>query len=278
MMNTQTNNNAVEYRFLIEKAIKEPGTISECYSLFHNYSLLNTLHVGYQQMKRFGTITPIRGFRAWNDLNRKIKKGEEALEVLFPKMVTITKDKDGNPLKDKDGKPISKKICVGFMPKKIHFAYSQTEILDKSKAEKEVKLDKLKDFDWKLACKNLGIKIVNYDMTDGNCQGWARPDQMELAINPVCKTPMKTAIHEMAHCLMHGKECKYTREIREVQAETTNYIILTLLGADDTLTSDCRGYIQNWLKDNELDDKICKEIINAANKILEAGTGKKQEG
>ena len=72
---------------------------------------------------------------------------------------------------------------------------------------------------------------------------------------------------------MH-KDSKLSRELKEVQAESVTYIVCTMLGASEQTLKESRGYIQNWLKQNELTDDISKEIINTANKILEAGTGK----
>jgi antirestriction protein ArdC len=267
----------VDYSNLIQQAIKEPGTIAACYSLFHDYSLLNTMLVGMQQMKRFGQITPIKGFRAWNDLNRKVKKGEKALEVLFPVFGKFPKkDENGNEVKDENGKTVMIPYIKGFTPKHIHFAYSQTEIMDKSKEEKKANTVELKEFDYKRVCEQFGIKLIPYDMLDGNCQGYARVDKQELAINPAATQPIKTAVHEIAHCLMH-KDSKLSRELKEVQAEGVTYIVCTMLGASEKTLQESRGYIQNWLKSNELDEKISKEIVNTANKILEAGVGKQKK-
>ena len=272
------DNGKADYGFLIQQAIKEPGTIAGCYSLFHDYSLLNTMVVGMQQMKRFGTITPIKGFRAWNDLNRKVKRGEKALEVLFPVFGYFPlKDENGLEIKDeKTGKVKMRKYVKGFIPKHINFAYSQTEILDKSKEEKKISKVELKQFDYKAVCEKFNIKLIPYDMVDGNCQGYARVDKQELAINPAATQPIKTAVHEIAHCLMH-KDSKLSRELKEVQAESVTYIVCTMLGASEQTLKESRGYIQNWLKQNELTDDISKEIINTANKILEAGTGKQSK-
>lgn len=277
MRNTKSQNAGykVDYANLIEQAIKEPGVISGCFSLFHDYSLLNSMHVAWQQVKRFGKVTPIKGFRAWNDLNRKVKKGEKAIEVLFPIMSSFpAKDENGEIKKDKDGKPIYIKYVKGFTPKHIHFAYSQTEVLDPNKTVKDREIKDTK-FNYELACKGLGITIEEYASVDGNCQGYARPKENVIAINPVAANPVKTAIHEIAHCLLH-KERKYAKEIREVQAELTNYIVLSMIGASETTLKESRGYIQGWLKQNELTDEISKEVINAANKILEYGLGKKR--
>ena len=264
------------YAELIEKALKEPGTVSKCFSLFHDYSLFNTLYVGYQQMKRFGEITPIKGFRAWNDFNRKIKKGEKALGVLFPMFGYFPeKDENGEVVKDEKGKAKMVKYIRGFEEKHVHFAYSQTEILDKTKDEKQVESD-LKGFDWELACKKLDIEVVPYNSIDGNCQGWCKGGRKVIAINPVAAHPVKTAVHEMAHAILHTTEKgqMIPRELKEVQAECTSYIVMTMLGDDEKTLSESRGYVQHWLRDNELTTELATAIMNAANKILEAGVDK----
>lgn len=273
MMNNSTV--TVDYTDLVKSALNDKGSISKCYTLFRDYSLLNTYYVARQQLKRFGEVNPIKGFRAWNDLNRKVKKGEKALEVLFPVFGSFPKrDENGEEMKDASGKKIMIKYVKGFVPKHIHFAYNQTEIMDKAKADKIKEMNKPIEFDLCKVVNALGIELIKYDMLDGNCQGYARPDKKQLAINPVAEDPTKTAVHEIAHILLEHHKGDLDRATKEVQAELVTYMVMSMLGASDLSLEHSRGYIQHWLQDNELTQDVSKKAMNIASRILEICKGK----
>ena len=106
------------------------------------------------------------------------------------------------------------------------------------------------DWDATLALASLGIDLIPFDSTDGNCQGFARKRQ--IAINPVAQLPQKTLFHELAHVVIgHSSEADFAdtdmapRNLREVEAEAVALLCcesLGFAGADY-----CRGYIQNRL-------------------------------
>lgn len=273
----------VDYTQLLRDSIEQEGTISNCFSLFHNYSLLNTLWIARQQMKMFGNITPIKGYKQWQQFNRRLKpeyatkygqpKFGSAIEVLFPDESWYpVYDEDGNKKLDENGKVIWTKRPNGkFVSKWIHVAYSQTEILDPSKPDGFKDIADLK-FDLDKLLNTLDIKLEDFNSIDGNCQGKASTARQVLMLNPVAARPMETALHEVAHCLLH-QNTKLPRHLREVQAEGVVYIVGAMLKADESILSDARGYIQNWFRagnETELTDKVTKPIIQAANLILAA--------
>ena len=59
------------------------------------------------------------------------------------------------------------------------------------------------------------------------------------------------------------------KDIREVEAESTAYILCALLGLPGL--DESRGYIQSWLNQQQLTDKSVMRIFGAANKIMTAG-------
>ena len=84
---------------------------------------------------------------------------------------------------------------------------------------------------------------------------------------------VKTAIHEIAHAMLHAKgaeEADADRSTREVQAESVAYVVCRALGLD---TSDYSfGYVAGWSADKEL--KALKAsldcIVRTSDKILKA--------
>jgi len=94
------------------------------------------------------------------------------------------------------------------------------------------------------------IERIAFDKTDGNCQGFARGNQ--IAINPVAQLPHKTLFHEMTHVLLHTSEGDFTdteqtpRNLREVEAESVALLCCEALGLEGA--DYARGYIQHWVR------------------------------
>ena len=130
------------------------------------------------------------------------------------------------------------------------------------------------EWDKQKALETLLIKENAYESIDGNVQGYA--SFHSFAISPIAIYPHKTTFHELAHIVL-GHTTEHTmsdseatpRDIREVEAESVAYILCSILGLDGLVES--RGYIQHWLKDNQIDNKSAQKIFTCANTILNAG-------
>jgi hypothetical protein len=118
------------------------------------------------------------------------------------------------------------------------------------------------------ALATLGIARVLFGHTDGNTQGYSVG--RSIAISPVAALPHKTFFHETAHVLLeHEKDETLPRPLREVEAEGVALLCCEALGLDGAVYA--RGYLQHWLKDDELTDAMAQRIIRTARRILTAG-------
>jgi Zn-dependent peptidase ImmA (M78 family) len=110
-------------------------------------------------------------------------------------------------------------------------------------------------------------------MPNGNCQGYASGHT--IAINPVAALPHKTRFHELAHVVLgHTTERmnddeRTPKDIREVEAECTAYILCALLDLPGLAES--RGYVQSWLAGCEISERSAQRIYKAADTIFKAG-------
>ena len=86
---------------------------------FHNYSFGNILEIARQKPD----ATRVAGMYAWNQLGRKVIKGQKGIRILAP-MIGIRKKKDSEAEKDitKQNQP----VLVGFRSAYV-FDVSQTE-------------------------------------------------------------------------------------------------------------------------------------------------------
>jgi antirestriction protein ArdC len=255
------NKSSAPFAELLNEALTVPGILSQAYSMFHNYSIGNQMWVMCQMHARKIPVGPVGTYKKWGEFNRTVKKGEKALSMIMP-VVGKTRDKNG----EEDS-------FVFFTVKNLWFAVSQTEGDDYTQETI------IPEWDANLAYEKLDIKEIPFQMTDGNCMGYAKG--RSIAISPVAEFPHKTRFHEIAHIVLghtaeHGMDpSEHTpRDIREVEAETVAYILCSILGL--TGLEESRGYIQSWFKNGTMTDKTAQRIFNAANKILNAGKRKEE--
>src|ERR1700734_104360 len=88
-------------------------------SRFHNYSLGNVLEIARQRPD----ATRVAGLYAWNQLGRKVKKGEKGIRILAP-MIGVRRKKDSEA--EKDIRTQNQAVLVGFRSAYV-FDVTQTE-------------------------------------------------------------------------------------------------------------------------------------------------------
>lgn len=112
---------------------------------------------------------------------------------------------------------------------------------------------------------NLNINILEFDES---CIYEGYSNQDGIAINPICDNPIRTAIHEIAHCVL-GFEYE-DKDQNETEVEMVCYIVCKQIGINDDLPYS-RHYIKVNLKDNEFTENSITKCITAAETIIDAG-------
>jgi hypothetical protein len=255
-----------KWQELLVDAVNQPGKIMAAYAAFHNYSIGNAFLALSQCLQRNLTPGPLNTYRGWQELGRHVKKGEQALTLCMP--VTANKKK-ANP----ETKQEEEHVLTYFVYRPFWFTLCQTE------GDKPYTLQ-APGFDFETALSILGIRRIDFDMLDGNVQGFA--GEKTIAISPIAQLPLKTTFHELAHVVLnHTAELStlvdeaYTpRSLREVEAEATALICLEALGLEGSAY--CRGYIQHWLQgEEEFPTTSAQKVFAAATAILKAGRTQK---
>jgi len=265
--NTQSTD-IPKWAALLVEAVNKPGLILEAYSAFHNYSLGNQLLALVQCYLRGIQPGPINTFPKWQALGRYVKRGERALTLCMP-ITRKRRDEESNSNGETDGEH----TFTSFVHRARWFVVSQTE-------GQELAATPIPQWDAEQALATLNIERIDFDSTDGNCQGFARKRQ--IAINPVAQLPYKTLFHEAAHVTLgHTAEGDFAdgettpRSLREVEAEAVALLCCESLGLDGA--EYCRGYIQNWLYQGAgynaeaIPEKSAQKIFRAADQIIRAG-------
>lgn len=250
-----------KWQELLVEAVNEPGKIMAAYTSFHNYSMGNALLALSQCHQRKLTPGPLNTYKGWQELGRHVKKGEKALVLCMPVTAKKTRINPGTGLEEEH-------VLTYFVYRPSWFVVSQTDGATPFTLPTP-------GFDLDAALNKLEIRRLEFDLIDGNAQGFAK--DRGIAINPVAQLPHKTTFHELAHIVLGHTEHAVMVEsdstlrcIREVEAESVALICCEAL--DLPGATYCRGYLQHWLRgEKEIPPRSAQLILAAASEILKAG-------
>jgi antirestriction protein ArdC len=252
--------NRIEWAKLLSEAVNEPGKISDAYRRFHGYSLGNQLWALAQCSLRGIAPGPMASFKRWKELGRQVKKGEKAICLCTP---VTGKRKD----KDEAGDETERTYQL-FVLRNNWFVLSQTE-------GEEYTPEPVPEWNEAHALEVLGINKTEFDLINGNVQGYAAPGR-SVSVSPIAVNPSKTLFHELGHILLGHVEAaaltdtEYTaRNVMEIEAESVAMLCCASLGLPGVEYS--RGYIQSWAAGQPSSDKSAQRIFAVADKILKAG-------
>lgn len=237
-------------------------------SKFHKYSCNNRLLIAIQNPN----ATRVASMTTWNNLGRKVIKGQGALgiKILAPKTFTVEVhkiDDNGNKMYNPDGTPIIEKVkkISGFTPVSV---YDVTQTEGKPIPELLSELDGMcerKD-DILTALKEIVHPVpIEFEKITNGAKGFFESNDFRkrIVINERMsdEQTIKTAVHEVAHCLLHSKGSTQEfaeRDIKEIQAESVAYTVCKELGIDTTDYS--FTYVASWAYNR--DTSVLKQNID----------------
>jgi hypothetical protein len=258
---------------------------------FHHYSFSNTMLIMLQRPD----ARQVASFQTWKSLGRFVKKGEHGIEIFVPIFCRNHRTAAQQPLKDiglGDGGSLCNatgeerieenrgKTLVGFKMGSV-FDVSQTD----GQPLPEHPCARLEGDDagvfavLKEAVETFLQIPVTFETLPPGTYGCCRfnPDQdshpiaITISDDPALSgsQQLDTLAHEAGHAILHsGLEYRQhtERSIRELEAESVAYCILSALGFDSSQVS--FGYLAIWA---EIGGEDCvKEIEKSGQRILEA--------
>ncbi|MBD3183750.1 ImmA/IrrE family metallo-endopeptidase, partial [Candidatus Poribacteria bacterium] len=189
-------------------------------SRFWKYSYHNQLLIVRQMPK----ATRVAGFRTWNSLNRRIRKGSKAIKILAP---SIRKTKGIDP---KTSKEVDKQE-VYFFPVSV-FDQSQTEGEPLPDINITVEGDDHQKFLNILLefCEHKNIKVDFRNLGVNGLYGYSKGGQIAITNTESINTQTNVLIHEIGHELLLHKGSKLSKQHREIQAEGVSYVVTRHFG------------------------------------------------
>lgn len=261
------------------EAIFADGRVEEFFrfaNAFRRYSFHNAALIFAQRPD----ATLVAGIRKWNELGRRVRKGERGIMILAPVLVkkTVTvEDADGQAREEE------REVLAGF--KQVYvFDVAQTEgkPLPANPFASQVRPLEGEDeaglFERLAAASPVRVEFGE----TRPAEGWWDPRLNKIVIGQHLSPAMrvKVILHELAHCLAgHGTPAdgEQERDLREVVAEGAAYLAAQALGLD---TADYSlGYVASWGKDMRKILTAGERIFATAEKVLALvegpGTGRR---
>ncbi len=161
-------------------------------SRFHNYSFGNILEIARQRP----SATRVAGLYAWNQLGRKVKKGEKGIRILAP-IIGFRRKKDEETSRSSDPAAINKPMLVGFRSAYV-FDVSQTDGAELPKM-REVSGDVGENFERIVSfIKSQGIEI-SWTESIAPALGISYGGRIAILPGQDKAEEFSTLVHELAH-------------------------------------------------------------------------------
>ena len=194
---------------------------------FHNYSFGNILEIARQKPD----ATRVAGLYAWNQLGRKVSKGQKGIRILAP-MIGSRKKKDTEAT-SKDPAAVNKPVLVGFRAVYV-FDVSQTEgaelpaFTERTKGDVGEHRERLIDF-----TTAQGIEL-EFKESIGPALGMSYGGRIAILPGQEPAEEFSTLVHELAHEMLHKAERRIatTKTVRETEAEAIAFVVSQTIGLD----------------------------------------------
>lgn len=225
---------------------------------FPHYSINNCILI----VSQCPEASHVCGYKKWQtDFNRVVNRNEHGIMIIAPMtykadVEEAVYDSENHPVVDSNGKQVTETVTrefQGFRPAYV-FDVSQTSG-DPLPTLATMLSGGVEDFE---KMKDILIAIspvpISFEEITGGANGYFSPATQSIVVKEGMSElqTIKTMIHEIAHATLGhgGKDDKWDRETKEVQAESVAYWVTQMVGLD---TSDYSfGYISGWSKDREV--------------------------
>ncbi len=229
---------------------------------FHQYSFNNIVLI-YSQMKE---ATQVAGFKKWQSMGRKLKKGVHGIQIIYPIKRKYTKIIEGQDSLLNDDK---KEQEVEYLTYRYTYVYDISQTVGKPLPLENRALnsdDKKEFYDFlKLFSP---YKIEEEDIF-GRAEGYWIEEEQKIIIKKALSMNDKASVllHELTHAFYDDFDYKKERDLSETFVESVAYIVADYFDLD---TSHCSfEYIASWVgKDTKIILELGDKIQKCANSFI----------
>ena len=230
-------------------------------SRFHNYSFGNILEIARQKPD----ATRVAGLYTWNQLGRRVKKGEKGIHILAPIIGVRHKPQEEA---EKDIPRQNVPVLVGFRAAYV-FDVSQTDGAElpehaSVKGDAGENRDRLVEF-----INAQGIEL-EFNERIAPAMGVSYGGKIVLLPGQSKAEEFSTLVHELAHEMLHkaDRRTTTTKVVRETEAEAIAFVVGKAVGLQTGTAS--ADYIQLYHGNASLLAESLEVIQKASAVILAA--------
>lgn len=247
------------------------------FSKFHSYSFHNRILIFIQRPE----ATKVASYNTWKTKFRQVNKGAKGITILAPASSPKTSDLDDETTEIMG---VSNRPTVTHFRAVNVFDISDTtaidergDVLDTPKWWSDNTPSETADMLFngiQEVGSDLGIKFTSDDARGGE-KGFSAGDHINISSDVSGAGRLSTAIHEIAHELMHwkkssiyyqGDEVKSDSAMKELQAESVSYVVLKHYGIPSTHHA---TYLALWKANSEKIHKNLEYISKVSQFIID---------
>lgn len=225
---------------------------------FCQYSFSNVFLI-YAQCP---TATYVAGYKTWQSLGRQVKKGETAIAIIAPVVRKV----------EEKGEEV--KRVVAFQTASIFdIAQTQGEVIPELPVPQLLELDNatiqqtIRRLESYAQSQNITVIKTSFSNTAlGSFHYRSKTIRLRDDLPPLQE--LKTTIHELAHAHMHTKDDNKPRHVKELEAESTAFLVCDSLGLDSSSYS--FPYLTTWADDPDEILPAAERACKVADDILVA--------
>ena len=234
---------------------------------FHQYSFNNIVLI-YSQMKE---ATQLAGFKKWQSMGRKLKKGVHGIQIIYPIKRKYTKIIEGQDSLLDDN---NKEQEVEYMTYRYTYVYDISQTVGKPLPLENNALnsDNKKEF-YEFLKAFSPYKIEEEDIF-GTAKGYWIEKEQKIIIKKSLSIDDKVSVllHELTHAFYDDFDYKEDRNLSETFVESVAFIVADYFDLDTSLCS--FEYIASWVGE---DTKIILELGNKIQKCANSFIKKLEE-
>ena len=247
---------------------------------FHHYSFNNSLLIWAQRPD----ATAVAGYRAWQTkFGRTVNPGAKGIMIYEPSsykrtLREVVTDEDGNPVLDKDGNEVTRAVERTFPSFKVGYVFAYEDSSGPPLPSIVSIVDKEVDnFNSVMnALQKVSPAPIRFDAVNGGANGYYDLLKREIVVKDTLPQAqkIKTAVHEVAHSILHDKidglDQEANKREMEISAESIAFVVCQYFSLNTSEYS--FGYVGSWSAGKELKELQTKmEIIRSTAHTIISG-------
>lgn len=228
---------------------------------FHNYSFNNMVLI-FSQMP---DATQVAGFKKWESMGRKLKKGVKGIQIVYPirRKRTVKIENQESILENSESQEQNEEKTVEYMVYGYTYVYDVSQTVGEPLPLEDTKINGDNMSEFLQFLKSFSPFPILEKNLYGSVQGYWSPKDKQIVLRKELSTDDKVSVllHELTHALYDDFNYKNDRNLSETFVESVAFIVADYFGLD---TSKCSfNYITSWADGDikvilELGDKIQK--------------------